>query len=447
MGNVLLNWAHTKLDGLRTNLWLVPAVMFLVGAALAYLMLRLSTFDTLFGVDVKGRFGGGDGEDARNLLSTLLTAVISLAGIVFSVTVVALSLAANAYGPRLIRTFRADRSTQFALGTFALTIVYLLLVLQAVRGEAGADDVQTLAVSFGSVLAFVCVIALIAFLQGVSSLIVADEVVRRVRREFDDIITRLPVIDKSAPPSEDCVPDDFEASASPLALPSEGYVQSIDFNGIMAWAKTRGAVVRLDVRPGDFVVDGDRKVHVQPAPADATVARRELGRFIVSGPGRTPDQDFEFALRHLVEVALRALSPGINDPFTAIAVIDRLRGGITRLAGRQMPMGMLRDDDGSLRLIRRVNDFRGIVDAAFNQIRQSAVDKPAVLIHMLETFEALAEHLRTDQQRDVLRHHAELVRSAHGRAGNGSDDDDLARAYCQTVAALSPSTTCLSRSE
>lgn len=437
MNNAIFNWAHTKLDGLRTNLWLVPALMFLTGAALAVLMLKLSVPDRLIGLDVKAWLGGGNGDDARNLLSTLLTAVISLAGIVFSVTVVALSLAANAYGPRLIRTFRADRSTQFALGTFALTIVYLLLVLKAVRGDAGEGEVQTLAVTVGSLLAFVCVIALVAFLQGVSSLIVADEVVRRVRREFDDIITKLPAIDTSPPVAEGSVPDDFETRSLALPLPREGYVQSIDFDGMMGWAERRGAVVRMDVRPGDFVVDGDRKVHVYPAPADAEAAKRQLGQFIVSGPGRTPDQDFEFALRHLVEVALRALSPGINDPFTAIAVIDRLRGGIARLAGRQMPRELLHDQGGHVRLIRRVSDFRGVVDSAFDQIRQSAVGKPAVLIHMLETLEALASHLRTDEQRDALRHHADLVRSAMANARNASDDQDIDRAHRRTVAALS----------
>ena len=442
MSSTVLNWAHTKLDGLRTNLWLVPVIMFVTGAALALLMLKLSVADQVMGIDVRARLGGGSGEDARNLLSTLLTAVISLAGIVFSVTVVALSLAANAYGPRLIRTFRADRSTQFALGTFALTIVYLLLVLQAVRGEAAEDEVQTLAVTVGGLLAFVCVIALIAFLQGVSSLIVADEVVRRVRREFDDIISKLPEFDGSMPDAERGIPDEFKAQSAPLALPKEGYVQSIDIDGIMTWAVARDAVVRVDVRPGDFVVDGDHKVHIYPDPDNPEAARRELGRFIVSGPDRTPDQDFEFALRHLVEVALRALSPGINDPFTAIAVIDRLRGGIARLGSRRMPPGLMYDDAGNLRLIRRVNDYKGVVDAAFNQIRQSAVGKPAVLIHMLETFEALSEHLRTEEQRVVLRHHAGLVRSAQASARNASDDADLDQAYRRTVAALSlpPST-------
>ena len=437
MNNAILNWAHTKLDGLKTNLWLVPALMFLTGTALAILMLHLSVPDRVLGFDVKARLGGGNGEDARNLLSTLLTAVISLAGIVFSVTVVALSLAANAYGPRLIRTFRADRSTQFALGTFALTIVYLLLVLQAVRGEADETEVQTLAVTVGSLLAFLCVIALVGFLQGVSSLIVADEVVRRVRRELDDIITRLPPIITPDRAPEPSIPDDFKARSVALALPREGYVQSIDFDGIVGWAEERGVIVQMDVRPGDFVVDGDHKVHVYPAITDAGAARQQLGRLIVSGQGRTPDQDFEFALRHLVEVALRALSPGINDPFTAIAVIDRLRGGIARLAGRQMPSAWVLGPGGTLRLIRRVNDFKGVVDAAFDQIRQSAVGKPAVLIHMLETLEALAEHLRTVEQRDALRHQADLIRSSVASAGNSSDDEDLDRAYRRTVAALS----------
>lgn len=421
---------------MRTSLWLVPVLMFLLGVALAMVMLRLDAAGAAPDGGARSWLNSGNGEDARNLLSTLLTAVISLAGIVFSVTVVSLSLAANAYGPRLIRTFRANRGTQVALGAFAMTIVYLLLVLRAVRGEAAPDEVQDLAVATGSFLALASVLALVWFLQGVSSLIVADEVVRRVRREFDKVVSKLPPLEDAPPPVPYGLPDDFAARSQALRLPREGYVQSIEYGEIVAWAERHDALVRLDCRPGDFVVEGDRKVVVYPAPADPDQARRQIGRFIVSGPARTPDQDFEFAIRHLVEVAVRALSPGINDPFTALAVIDRLRGGIARLARRQLPEPVVRDETGAPRVVRRVSDFPGIVDAAFDQIRQAGAGMPSVLIHMLVAIGALAEHLGTDEQRDALRRHARLIRSAAGEAGGASDRADIDREYRRALAAL-----------
>lgn len=317
-----------------------------------------------------------------------------------------------------------------------MTIVYLLLVLREVRGDAGEGEVQHLAVAAGSLLALACVLALVWFLQGVSSLIVADEVARRVRREFDRVLDRLPTSDEPARAGSFEPPPDFETRCARLRLPREGYVQSVEFHQILAWAERHGALVPLDFRPGDFVVDADRKVLVYPAPEDAEAVRRRLGRFIVSGPARTPDQDIEFAIRHLVEVAVTALSPGVNDPFTAVAVVDRLRGAIARLAGRSLPVPVLRDGEGVARVIRRVSDFGGVLDAAFDQIRQAAAGKPSVLIHMLRAINGLAEHLETDEQRSALRRQVDLIGSSGAAAVEESDRADIEREHRRALAAL-----------
>ncbi|WP_162806788.1 DUF2254 domain-containing protein [Sphingosinicella terrae] len=428
-----MNWLRVSADAVRTSLWLVPALMFLIGIGLAVAALDFSLGS---GKSWAKWIASGSGEDARNLISTLLAAVIAMAGIAFSVTVVALSLAANSFGPRLIRIFRLDRRTQFVLGVFVMTIVYLLLVLRALRGAAPAAAVPEVAVALGSLLALLSVLALLAFIQGVASLIAADEVVRRVRHELNSAISDLPPLGAAdAPPGE--LPPDFDRCAAKIRLPREGYVQSVEFAKIVDWAEKNGSVVRLDFRPGEFVVEGDHKVSVMPAPADVEAARREIGRFIVSGDGRTPTQDLEFAVRHLVEVAVRALSPGINDPFTAMAVIDRLRGGLARLAGRTLPPPALAGADGDLRVIRHVTTYAGAVDAAFNQIRQAGSSMPSILIHLLKAIEALAEHMRTEEQRAALRRQAELARSAARREiGEGEDRQDVEEAYDRARRAL-----------
>ncbi|HEV2125062.1 MAG TPA: DUF2254 domain-containing protein, partial [Chloroflexota bacterium] len=380
--------------------------------------------------------GAGDGEDARNLLSTLLGAVIGMASIVFSITVVSLSLAANSYGPRLIRTFRSSRSTQLVIGTFMMSIVYLLLVLRAVRGEADATEVPEAAVAFGSLLALVSVLALLAFIQSVATLMVADEVVRRVRKEFNSAIGKLPKAGEHSTSAR--LPDDFEAGAVRIPLPREGYVQSVEYSEIVEWAERRDSIVRLDFRPGDFVVDGDRKVLIYPAPHNSEEARKQIGRFIVSGEKRTPTQDLEFATRHLVEVAVRALSPGVNDPFTAMAVIDRLRGGLARLCQHDLPSKVLVGSSGKLRVWRDETTFRGVVDTAFRQIRQAGAANPAVLVHMLKALGALGEHVRTDEQRDALEGHAKLVATAGGRdVSEPADLEDLQRELRRALSALS----------
>lgn len=430
------NWLSASWDSIRTSLWLIPGLMFLLGAGLAPLMLYL---DGGWSPDAQvwGWMRSGNGEDARNLLSTLLTSLITMASMAFSVTVVALSLAANTYGPRLIRTFRANLRTQIVLGVFVLTIVYLLLVLRWVQGAMDEAEVPHASVTMGSFLALVSVLALLAFIQGVATLMVADEVVRRVRRELDSAVKELPLLERAGMETGSGWPADFDEAATRIRLPREGYVQAVEYDEIVEWAAKHDAVIRLDFRPGDFVVEGDRKLLVHPCRGDAETLRKQLERFIVSGEERTPTQDIEFAIRHLVEVAVRALSPGINDPYTAMAVIDRLRGGLARLAGRQLPPETLRDKAGKVRIGRRVTTYAGVVDAAFNQIRQAGSTKPAVLIHMLEAFGAIAEHVRTEEQRSTVIRHAALVRSTGLRdTEEPADREDLERAFERAMRAL-----------
>jgi uncharacterized membrane protein len=304
------------------------------------------------------------------------------------------------------------------------------------RGEADAREVPEAAVALGSLLGLLSVLALLAFIHGVATLMVADEVVRRVRKEFDSAIVKLPPAEADqteAPP----LPDDFERRAARIALPREGYVQSVDYSDLVEWAEQRDVIVRLDFRPGDFVVEGDHKVLIYPPPQDPEETRKEVMRFIVSGEQRTPTQDLEFATRHLVEMAVRALSPGINDPFTALAVIDRLRGGLARLCQRELPPKSICGRSGKLRLSRDETSFQGAVDTAFRQIRQAGANKPSVLVHMLKAIGALGEHVRTDEQRDTLAHHARLVRRAgEQELKEPADLEDVEREFRKALSAL-----------
>lgn len=443
---MLKNHLLAAWDQIRTSLWLLPAVMVAAGAALAWAMLAV---DAGAGAEDEVRawwMNGGGAEDARNLLSTLLTGVVAMAAMVFSATVVALTLAASQYGPRLIRVFRADLTTQATLGTFAATIVYLVFVLRAVRGDAAFHDVPHAAVSLGTALALACVLALLVFIQGVGRTAVANEVVTRVGRELDHAIERLPHLaeedGREGPWRED---RDMEGAAGwelwqtadRVAQRQEGYVQAIDYAGLLAWTERHDTVLRLDFRAGDFVVAGDRRILVHP-PAAADAAERDaICELAVVGRERTPTQDIEFAVRHLVEVAVRALSPGINDPFTAIAVIDRLRGCLTRLAGRRLPARVLRDRAGRARLVRETTTFSGLIDTAFHQIRQAGAGHPAVVIHLLEAIARVAEHARTAEEREAMARHARMVAQAGLReAAEPGDRRDIERSLARAERAL-----------
>jgi len=219
-------------DVIRAGLWLWPSLMILVCAALAAALLRA---DAGRGVEDSLEawwLHSGDAANARDLLSTLLSAIITMASLVFSITVVALSLAANQFGSRIIRSFRADRRTQLTLGLFAGTIVYCLLVLRTIQGDAPAPQVPHMSVTVGTALSLGCVLALLAFIQGVARSIVGDEVATRVGRELNAAVDQLPPLSepREERPSES-LPADFAARATPVALPREGYVQAIDYDG------------------------------------------------------------------------------------------------------------------------------------------------------------------------------------------------------------------------
>jgi uncharacterized membrane protein len=424
-------------DVIRSGLWLVPTLMVVAGCVLAVLLLRADAGRGLEDIYEAWWLHSGDAAHAHDLLSTLLSAVITMASLVFSVTIVALTLAANQYGPRLIRIFRADRRTQVILGLFVMTIVYSVLVLRTIHIDAPDAQVPHISVTVGTALSLVCVLALLAFVQGVARSIVADEVAKRVGHELHLAVDHLPELNGASQdePGDEDLPPDFAAKASPIALEQEGYVQAIDYDAIVAWAEDADALVQIDVRPGHFVAKGDTPIQVYGAPAD--IAR--IAGAVVIGGERTPTQDLEFGIRHLVEIALRALSPGVNDPFTAVAVIDRLRASLTRVMTHRLPSAHMRGRSGALRLHRTVTTCEGILDAAFNQIRQAATDHPAVLIHLLDSIGRIAAHARLDEQRQGLARHARLILAAATRAvPEPADRADIERAFHQALAAIDP---------
>lgn len=424
-------------DGVRTSLWLVPSVMVLAGIALAVLLLRVDA-----GRGLEDRLDAwwlhsGDAANARDLLSTLLSAIITMASLVFLITVVALTLAANQFGSRLIRIFRGDRTTQLTLGLFVGTIIYCVLVLRTIQEDAPDPQVPHISVTVGTALSVFCVLALLAFIQGLARSIVGDEVAKRASRDLHAAIEQLAPLDETGHPEDRGarLPADFEQSAEPVALQAEGYVQAIDYDDIVAWADEADALIRIDVRPGHFVANGDRVVWVDHGarPADTS---RVIAAMVV-GDERTPTQDLEFAIRHLVELALRALSPGINDVFTAIAVIDRLRGSLTRVMTRRLPSPFMRGRSGKPRVERTVATYDGVLDAAFHQIRQASSKHPAVIIHLLEAIARIAEHARFDEQKHGLARHARLICEAGLRdVPEATDREDIERSFRRAMTAV-----------
>jgi uncharacterized membrane protein len=386
-------------DAIRSSLWALPLLMVLAACGLAYAALH---------VDV-GRGGSsvwflfsGNSDQAPQFLSNLVTAMITMATLVVSITMVVLTLAAQQLGPRLIRSFMSDRRTQATLGLFVGTVVYLLLVLRNTYGQT--ESVPNLAVTGGTVLVLVCVAILIFFVHHLAQSIIADNVIDRVGAQLDANVARLlpaETVEQPEPPA------DLDRRGAPVQLAHGGYVQAVDFQSIVDAAAQVNAVVALDIRAGHHAVPRGIVAHVTPKKAaDDEELCNAIRNAVVTGRERTAVQDLEFSVRQLVEIALRALSPGINDPYTANAVLDRLTLSIATIMTRGEAQRVWQDEDGTVRLVTPVSTFEGVTDEAFNQIRQQAL--PAVLIRMADNIGVLLEQA-DEAHRPALEKHLKLV--------------------------------------
>ena len=436
-------------DRIRSSLWFVPAVMACLAVALATAVVEL---DKVVGEDWLRRVDwiySGGAEGASLLLGTVAGSMVAIAGTVFSMTLVALSLASSQLGPRLLRNFMRDTVNQVVLGTFVATFVYCLLVLRTVRRADEVAFVPHLAVSVALLLAMVSIGVLIYFIHHVSVSIQADEVIARVGKELDEGIDRLfpdhigqSGAEFSAAPNEDELPAAFARAARPVGAQEDGYLQLIDADPLMALASQEDLLLRLERRPGHYVIKGQALVMVWPGDRLSEEVAEQVNAAFVLGNQRTAVQDIEFLFNQLVEIAVRALSPGINDPFTAVACVDRLGSALCRLARRDRPPALRYDEDQRLRLVARGASFAGIVDTAFNQIRQSARANPALAIRMLDVIAQIARHVRRAPDATCLQRHADMiVRGAREAVPEADDRLAVEAAFTLATQALAEATT------
>jgi uncharacterized membrane protein len=389
----------TVWHNLRSSLWALPVLMVMLAAGAAILAVNVQVRQ---GDDPVWFLYSGDAEQAPQFLSNLVTAMITMATLVVSITMVVLTLAAQQLGPRLIRSFMADRRTQATLGLFVSTVVYLLLVLRSSYGSL--EKVPNLAVTGGTVLVLLCLVALLVFVHHLARSIIADNTIDRVGAGLDEDIQRLlpeSNSDEAKPPSKRP-----QQNGAPLTLQRSGYAQTVNYEGLVDIARDCDAVIELSFKPGRHLVEGTTFAWIAPAAKDEAHERIEQCVFL--GGERTSIQDLETSIRQLVEVAMRALSPSISDPFTATAVIDRLTTSLAKIMKRGTPQCVWTDKDGKVRLLAPRSTFADIVEEAFRQIRQHADDQPAVLIRLVESLGQLLE-LADAEQKVVLEEQIEIV--------------------------------------
>jgi uncharacterized membrane protein len=429
---------------LTASLWLVPAVMIMAAIGLALGMLYLdSTLPPKWFEPLNGMLRIGP-EGARQVLATIASSMVTVASLVFSMTLVTLTLAASQLGPRLITRFMRDTINQVVLGTFLATFIYALLVLETVSGTESRSFVPHLALTVGLVLTLISLFWLIFFIHHVAVSIQADAVIADVSEELSGAIAnRFPQVRASGPGRVEMPFLDRQAEP-PGAVRSleSGYVQAIDGRALLDRASDRDLLIKVEKRPGDFVIADAPILLVWPRERLTAELAAALREPIVIGRQRTPTQDIDFAVSALLEIALRALSPGLNDPQTAISCIDRLAEALAELMQRPEAPSTVPDDDGALRLIVTPASFEAVAFAAFNPIREAAASNARVLRRLAEVLASLAGFAGTGEQLDVLARQAraleEVCRAARFDDLRREEVDGALRMLCTALAEATP---------
>ena len=431
-------------ETLRATYWFLPTLMAVLAIGLSSFSIALDQtggYSTLEGL--AWVYAGG-AEGARTLLSTVAGSMITVAGVTFSITIVALTLASSQFGPRLLDNFMRDTGNQIVLGTFIATYIYCLLILRSIRNVEENVFVPHISVTFGVLLALASLGVLIYYIHHVSASIQVEQVIAGIERDLDQAIERLFPEKKGRHPferelrEEDDLPESFEQESQSVDATQGGYIQAIDIDSLMNLASTNNLLFRLEYRPGDFVAQGSCLVRVwSQEPFDNLELAGQIQEAFIVGLRRLKTQDIEFAINQLVEIAVRALSPGINDPFTAMACIDRLGAALAHLAERDIPSAYRYDEAGHLRLVVDSVTFAGVVDAAFNQIRQYGRSSVAVTIRLLEAIAVIGEHVTNDQERSVLMRHAAMIkRGSDETVPEEQDRQDIDQQYQLAVKIL-----------
>ena len=366
MRAILNRWLET----IRTGFWFVPMVMLAASAALALLLLHVDRqLDPGTKSMLDWAYSGGP-EGARSLLSTIAGSMITAASVTFSLASVALSIASQQYGSRVLRNFMRDRITQVLLGTFVATFIYSVLVVRTIRGsDFSGGFVPSISVTMAIVLSLASLVLLIYFIHHVSASIQASRIIRVIAEDVESAIPKLYPAEAGGALKAGDAPEALKSRGSlTLASKKSGYLQTIDLDTLIKFASRKDLITKVLVKPGDHVLSTSVMAEIWGSAVLAQDDREKLvGCFYVDRE-RTPAQDIRYQFQQLTDVIVRALSPGINDPFTAINGVDELAAAMLLFTQLPQVSNERQDDKGALRIIVQTATAAEILRATVGHI-------------------------------------------------------------------------------
>ena len=427
----------TKLRSQRDiNLWRIPLQLSLAAVALFGITLIPDILDKYGVIHIPSWLTMGSIDDARAILSAMMGAVATVLALIFSVALLVLSMVATLFGPRLLYRFLQDWVSQVTIGLFLGTFVYICLVFLVTHQDSRSTFVPQISLITSWVLVVLSFGFLVYYSHRVASSIQNPDMIGAI---VDDLYVAAGGAHVSGPgEGTGAVPDDAvilrQAEAGAIvSCPKSGYLQHVDHGTLVAAARAADVLIVLRFRPGQFMLRGEPLAAIVP-PDNAHGIEVALDRGIGIGRHRTLTQDCEFGIAQVVEIAIRALSPAVNDTFTGVACVDWLADALLTLAERPPLEGNWYDTGSALRVWMPPVRLERLVKLAFDQIRQASTTTPAVLIRQLDAIRRLVPRL-PDACRQVLSEQADAIRES-ATALVALDRRDLDAAWHQARTAL-----------
>jgi len=426
--------SHWQREVLRTNLWLIPAIEVIAAIALFAATTAIDRAAYHHAFSVPSWVISGTSDAARQILTAIAAAVITVVGVVFSIILVTLTLASTQFGPRMLRNFVRDRGTQLTLGTFVATFVYAVLVLVSIGPGPYGDFVPHIGVTVTLALMVADLAVLIYFIHHIASAIQLPQVIASIARDLTEAVeiqggpeTRAGTIERG--PSSVELLTRMEEDGGAVTAADSGYVQFIRLRSLVRFAEGANVVICLNHRPGHFIVQGHPIGTVWP-PEAAPRVNEVLGRAHITGPYRTLTQDVSFGIDQLVEIAIRALSPAVNDTFTAMTCVDWLGDNLCKIVNQWHPTRVHRDNQGFIRVIAAQPSYDRLVQRSFEKIREASSGMPAIMIRQLDALAKIMTETATMGQRRVLLDQAAMIQRASERSvPEEADRADVRRSF------------------
>ncbi|HZJ40859.1 MAG TPA: DUF2254 domain-containing protein [Candidatus Saccharimonadales bacterium] len=420
-------------SNLQSNFWFRPLLIVLFSIALAIGLIKVdSAGSDLWLAQWSLMFGAGP-EGARTMMSTIAGSMMTVVGVMFSMILVVLALASSQYTSRILNNFIRNRITQVVFGIFAGIFTYCLIVLRTIRGgEIGF--VPGMAVFFGFALALGGIGALMFFIHHIASSIQASSIISSVAQET------IAAVDRLFPEKlgEDSNKDEDEQSHlirnnwHAIAAWESGYIQYMNNEALLRLAREQKTIVMMKYGIGEFVVQNTTlaSLAMKQPPNDETIAALQAS-FIINSH-RKVEQDVNFGIRQIVDVALKALSPGVIDTTTAVMCVDYLTTILARIAPRQIPTSH-HYEKGTLRMITKDPNFESLLAESFDQIRFSAKGDVAIISRMLYAFKTLAELTSSPLRRQALHEQVQLIAEQAKRTLESPHDSEKINVLLEQV--------------